>query len=70
MTNEQKLTNYIKAINEIAKSQIAMYKSESLMNNHPLYDAYASKIDALEHFVNETKLSNWADGLSRLTDEV
>jgi len=69
MTTEQKLKNYILAINEIAKSKIANYKAESIMNDHPLFDEYRVKIDALEDFIKETKLSNWADGLNRLTDE-
>jgi len=67
---EQKLKNYIQAINEIAKSQIALYKSQSLMNDHPLFDEYESKIKALEDFIKETKLDNWANGLTKLTDEV
>lgn len=66
---EQKLKNYIQAINEIAKSKIASYKAQSIMNEHPLYDEYRTKIEALEDFLNEAKLSNWADGLERLTDE-
>ena len=69
MTMEQKLKNYIQAINEIAKSKIASYRAESIMNEHPLFDKYESKIKALEDFVNETKLENWAEGVTRLTDE-
>lgn len=69
MTTEQKLKNYILAINEIAKSKIASYKAESIMNDHPLFDEYRIKIDALEDFIKETKLCNWAEGLTRLNDE-
>ena len=70
LTTEQRLKNYIQAINEIAKSKIAHYKAESIMNEHPLFDHNKTKMEALEDFIKEAKLDNWAEGVCRLTDEV
>ena len=68
-TTEEKLGNYIKAINEMAKCKISSYKAQSIMNEHPFYDEYRMKVEALEDFIKEAKLDNWAEGITRLTDE-
>jgi len=68
-TKEQKLKCYIQAINEIAKSKIASYKAHSIMDEHPFHDEYKIKIETLEDFIKEAKLTNWAESVSRLTDE-
>tara|TARA_R110000868_G_scaffold50875_2_gene161969 strand:- start:10246 stop:10455 length:210 start_codon:yes stop_codon:yes gene_type:complete len=66
--NTTQLSNYIQAINLIAQSKIASYKAESIMCEHPLFDVHKSKIEALEDFIKEAKLDNWAEVLTKLNE--